>query len=987
MDLGIGGLGVATEIGVGASAIVYRARQLDLDREVAVKVLSVTDDAFVRRFRREAKTLGKLSQNPGIVTVYDTGVTGAGQPYLILELCKSSVLDHLNTHGVFDPMLACQAAAQVAAAIANAHENGVVHRDLKPGNVLLSQTGRYMVTDFGISTVTGATMGQTNSVGFTAGYVAPETLTGETVGPPSDVYALGATLFHMVGGRAPFVADEQGSNLLALAQRVVNDPVPNLRDEGIPHDVCELIEAAMAKKPADRPTALELQARLTDVAGEMPAAPAVTTTDDHFAAGASAGTSGLFGESPAGQETIAGLDSPPLGEQPPASSNDFSLFDDDLFPSSDATQVTAGDPTAAMGAPVIFGPGGQDLGLGQGVGIAEEPVSGGYNPPPSTNLSPGEGHILSAETNAVPQIAPTADERRYQYTTDDRRQIGPLLVGAIVGLIALVGVGAFLISQSGGEEESDSDEAALTETVDGPATSVSPNGNEAVGEDGAVGRSSLPTTSVAEETTTSSSSSSTTSTTEAPPVVVAVPNVAGLAQTEAISALTAAGLVANPVDEESSTVDVGDVIRQDPLASATAFEGDVVSIYVSTEGEIQTVDVPQLVGLTRVAALVALTESELTSAITTENSASVAEGNVISSSPELGTTVNVGSEITLVISDGPAVPECSDVEGTTLASATAAFEAAGLSVTSMSESSSTVADGLVISCTATTTSASLVISSGPANPCPGLIGRGLASVTNSLETAGFDVTANPNTESTSPVGEVLTCRITGSDAAIITYAAAAADPTCPSVASLTFAQASAAATAAGFTDVVRDNQPHPTIPLGQAISCTSVGSTATIEVSAGPALVAVPDVSGSTVAAAGVALRAAGFTVGTTEEMESTLPEGQVIGTSPAVGTEVADGSAVGLIVSSGPAVELVVVPNLVGRTELAASNLLEGRDLVPSVVSSSVPAGDASIGTVILASVAAGTEVPPGTVVVLTVAEAEADEEEDDDVLVPVLP
>ncbi|MGB5759818.1 MAG: serine/threonine-protein kinase, partial [Acidimicrobiales bacterium] len=268
MDLGIGGLGHATKIGAGASAIVYRARQLDLDREVAVKVLTATDEPFIRRFAREAKTLGKLSQNPGIVTVYDTGVTAAGEPFLILELCRSSVLDRLQgPEGRFEPVAACQVAAQVADAVSDAHKKGVVHRDIKPGNVLMSQTGRHLVTDFGISTVTGTTLGQTSSVGFTAGYVAPEILTDQSAGPPADVYAIGATLFHMVAGRAPFVDPGDHANLMALGRRVINDPVPDLRPEGIPDEVCAVIEAAMAKRPEDRPTAEELRDRLVEVSG------------------------------------------------------------------------------------------------------------------------------------------------------------------------------------------------------------------------------------------------------------------------------------------------------------------------------------------------------------------------------------------------------------------------------------------------------------------------------------------------------------------------------------------------------------------------------------------------------------------------------------------------------------------------------------------------------------------------------------------------
>ena len=113
MDLGIGGLGEARQIGTGGAAIVYRARQSNLGREVAVKVLSNVDEEFVRRFQREARTLGKLSQNPGIVTVYDTGKTKNGQPYLVLELCQSTLLDRLREEGKLDPLEACSILADV----------------------------------------------------------------------------------------------------------------------------------------------------------------------------------------------------------------------------------------------------------------------------------------------------------------------------------------------------------------------------------------------------------------------------------------------------------------------------------------------------------------------------------------------------------------------------------------------------------------------------------------------------------------------------------------------------------------------------------------------------------------------------------------------------------------------------------------------------------------------------------------------------------
>ncbi len=253
--------------------MVYRARQTRLDREVAVKVLTQKDPAFVRRFEREARMLGQLSQKPGIVTVYDSGVTSDGEPYLILELCPSSLLDRIETKGRIEPREACRLMAGVARAVAGAHDAGILHRDLKPANILISPDGEPLVTDFGIgTTTTGGSIGQTSSIGFTPGYVAPETLTGRRPESPADVYALGATLFHLVTGRVPFVDTlEEPGNLLALANRVATDPVPDLRPAGVPDDVCRIIESTMDKTPTARPSVHDMSADLEAAAEGTPA--------------------------------------------------------------------------------------------------------------------------------------------------------------------------------------------------------------------------------------------------------------------------------------------------------------------------------------------------------------------------------------------------------------------------------------------------------------------------------------------------------------------------------------------------------------------------------------------------------------------------------------------------------------------------------------------------------------------------------------------
>jgi len=279
MELGIRGLGPGVRIGLGASAAVYRARQEQLGRDVAVKLLTERDPSFVRRFEREALALGQLSRLPGILTVHDTGLTEQGEPYLVLQYCPSSLLDRLHREGPLRPAEAARLIARVAVTVAGAHEAGIVHRDLKPANILLTHEGEPLVADLGMASVLGA--GITTSIGFTPGYAAPENLRGEPGGPDVDVYALGASLFQLVTGRVPFTDPSGLNNLVALAVAIDSQPVEDLRPLGVPDELCRVIEAAMAKDPARRPTAAALAEqlaavaeRIADVGPARPAAPA-----------------------------------------------------------------------------------------------------------------------------------------------------------------------------------------------------------------------------------------------------------------------------------------------------------------------------------------------------------------------------------------------------------------------------------------------------------------------------------------------------------------------------------------------------------------------------------------------------------------------------------------------------------------------------------------------------------------------------------------
>ena len=259
--LGIPGLSRVSEIGRGGFAVVYRAHQDDFDRDVAVKVLSAdVDPDTLRRFERERLAAGRLSWHPNIATVFSSGTTESGRAYLVMELAPSGSLgDRLRRSGRLDWPDALRIIVKIAGALEAAHRAGRLHRDVKPENILVSDLREPLLADFGIAAIKNTPVSQGLSASIA--YAAPEVLEGAAPDEPADVYALGATLFALLNGRAPFM--EAGDSFLSLHKRVIDAPVPDLRQIGVPDAVCAVVEAAMAKSVGERPTsALDLAERL-----------------------------------------------------------------------------------------------------------------------------------------------------------------------------------------------------------------------------------------------------------------------------------------------------------------------------------------------------------------------------------------------------------------------------------------------------------------------------------------------------------------------------------------------------------------------------------------------------------------------------------------------------------------------------------------------------------------------------------------------------
>ncbi|MDH6553118.1 serine/threonine-protein kinase [Streptomyces sp. SAI-041] len=447
---------VVSQLGRGGMGVVWRAVDEVLGREVAVKELRTYTDAdgpeladLRLRMQREARAAARV-RHPGVVAVHDVAEVD-GRPLIVMELVEGPSLDQvLRKQGTLDPREAAGIGAKVMDALAAAHEAGVLHRDVKPGNILLDRSGRVLLTDFGIATMddpgdgSATNLTRTGHLVGSLDYMAPERAQGADPGPASDVWALGATLYAAVEGASPFRRTSTFSTLTAI----VGEPLPESHRAG---PLGPVLQRLLDKRPEARPGAEEARELLRAVAdGAEPGADSPTTT--------LRGTA-----SPTGQAETA-PDVPAPAPVPVSASQATEGAEPAAGPGQPAPGATGQAEAPAhwwVGAAVPGGATSPDGAAGQagspGQGFGGPPQGGGSAPVPETGASAHAAHGVTRDTTPM---APSRTPRR------NRRVL--LAAAAVAVVLAVAGTAVSLMNNSG---EAEADARPIASGTTGSASS------------------------------------------------------------------------------------------------------------------------------------------------------------------------------------------------------------------------------------------------------------------------------------------------------------------------------------------------------------------------------------------------------------------------------------------------------------------------------------------------------------------------------------
>jgi serine/threonine-protein kinase len=620
-------------LGSGGMAEVFLAHDDVLDRDVALKIMSgryAGDDEFVERFRREAQSAAALS-HPNIVSIFDRGEADDGTYYIAMEYLPGGTLkDRILKRGALPPRTAAAVALQIAEALCAAHERDVIHRDIKPHNILITGTGDVKVTDFGIArAASSSTMTRTGHILGTAHYISPEQAMGEPVGPASDLYSLGIVLYEMLTGEMPFDADTP----LGIAMKHVNGHLvpPQALNPEIPDGINAVTVRLLQKDPSDRyATDEELIEDLERVVAGLD--PSGATTE--------MATSLL----PAATTRLATTPPPP-----PRS----------IRPQKKKRRTSP----LSMALLVLL-----LLGLLAWAGYAllanqppEEPRAAMIPVPSLVGMDVEEakeefGDDFKIETTAeVEDEKPVGTILRQDPEDGEARENSAISVEVVETQVAdvpdVVGEGRNaaenLLRDAGFEVSTDERESSFGQ--EGRVMEQSPDGGESVE------RGSEVTIAVGTG-----------------PETVRVPNVTGVNESQARQILGEVELVLGSVVEDySETVPEGSIISQDPGENESVEPGEAVDVTVSLG--VEQVEVPEVYGVSVEVAQARLSSVGINSE-PIEVAGDEAAGTALSTEPGVGALVEPGDTLPLYYSAGPPEPTVASPEPTTEPEASAPAE-------------------------------------------------------------------------------------------------------------------------------------------------------------------------------------------------------------------------------------------------------------------------------------------------------------------------
>lgn len=661
---------ILEKIGVGGMAEVFKGKDHKLNRYVAVKVLKEEfreNDAFVKKFKEEAQAAARLA-HPNIVNVYDVGDEN-GIYYIVMELVEGITLkNYIERKGSLTIKEATSIAIQVCAGLEVAHNNHIVHRDIKPQNIIISREGKVKVTDFGIAKATTSQTTTANAMG-SVHYASPEQARGGYVDHRSDIYSLGIVLYEMVTGRVPF----DGETAVTVAVKHLQEEMvpPSVYCKNIPYSLEQIIKKCTEKSPDRRYQDIgdllaDLKQSLMDPDGDF--VQMIDVDEQARTVVMNKGTSSKIRNSrkvevPASRDEDEDEEDDEYEDDEDDEDEDD---DEELSPAVEKAMTVAGVVLAVIIVLIVLLLVSKALGLGKEKNDTSSSDSQQIEQTADEDTESEDGNSSSANTVVMPNL------------------LGKTMTEAKIELKDL----GIDITLKGSESSSKYSAGQIMEQniAEGTKVEVGSSVEVTIAGSGSSGTSGSSTSSTAADSTSSTTDTE-----------VTVPNVVGKDEATARAAIEAAGLTVGTVTEASSdTVTSGLVISQTVAANTKTAKGTKVNLVLSSGPS--SVKVTDVIGHEQSRAEQELAAAGFQVSVKEAYSSDVRPGLVISTTPDRGTPAKPGSTVTMTVSQGKEKVTIPSVSvGMTYEAAAEKLEDAGFTgtISEATESSDSVGSGFV----------------------------------------------------------------------------------------------------------------------------------------------------------------------------------------------------------------------------------------------------------------------------------------------------